>query len=800
MKKNSFLTKTFAAAVLAVAVAGCGNDFEYTGQSLSEEDALANAEEQLGITIDPSKSWAMTTSVETDVLVNGDYGTDVLVKIYENNPLIDGSGVLLAEGSATSGSSFKTTFAAPVGQNVFYVAFTDHKGYVYVKPASLENGVLKTNFGGSATRSATNSNVNIPVGTNPAAYAAEILAKSKELTDANKDQDSWGSYWYSDESNNGIVENENYVINYLISGTWNGLVPKLGAAGYQLTGGWTEQWGNKIPAYEIVPRTVYVTGKWIIPEGAYQVCGNGYRGIGVDGVIVVGKGGELEVNGNLNLANQARLIVLEGGKVTGTGTVTVCNGSAAGEESYNYGTISVKQLNENFGNFFNYGTITSETLIGGAGTSCFVNHGTINVKEAYGNSSAPANLQIKNNCYFVASNTVSAKIIENGANAYLECGELAMSDGEGGGGLGSYMAADAGSRLVVKKRTGDNVTTGNFNGNNTSLIGPASGDYAYVCVEGLITLWNWSNYSGNPTTSHPGMIINKLYLYVGGFVNNDVSINWYNMINESVLDTNQWTNWENKIGDGTSATMLTTKDGFNTVPTEASECAPAFTPAEEEEIVEIEDTYPIYSYAFEDTNGGDYDMNDVVIRAQETAEGKIQLTVVASGATLELNLRLYPAAEPQTGEVAHYEGQYTELEDDKYHAKEVHAMMGAPLEQGQTRCIMLNTGVTTNEGADALPAVITIDKGSYNPACLPLAIYSVKQGEMRLARTGQPPFGIIIPGNWQWPTERVNIMNAYSNTNTASEGDQSFRTFALSTQANVAAHWYNYPVRNVMSK
>jgi hypothetical protein len=177
----------------------------------------------------------------------------------------------------------------------------------------------------------------------------------------------------------------------LISGTYTGLVNKLGAAGREWTGEWTEEWGNKVPAYNIVPRTVYVKGKWTIPseEGKnYQVCGNGWNSNGtpsnqVDGIIVVGEKGELVVNGTLNMANLARLIVLPGGRVTGTGSINICNGSATGQESYNFGTISVKKLNENFGNFFNYGTITSEELIGGEGTSCFVNHGRIDITTAY---------------------------------------------------------------------------------------------------------------------------------------------------------------------------------------------------------------------------------------------------------------------------------------------------------------------------------------------------------------------------------------------------------------------------------
>jgi hypothetical protein len=211
------------------------------------------------------------------------------------------------------------------------------------------------------------------------------------------------------------------------------------------------------------------------------------------------------------------------------------------------------------------------------------------------------------------------------------------------------------------------------------------------------------------------------------------------------------------------------------IPT--SLCNPGLTPPPASQ---IEGSYPVYCYAFEDTKVGDYDMNDVVIKAQETANGKINLKVVACGATLNLNIRLYPAGTRSTNEVAHYDGSPETL---TYNGQdEVHLMLGA--EAGA----MVNTG----SSATARPITIQIDKGNYDPAHLPLAIFSAAQGEIRLAGSGQAPYGVIIPEDWSWPRERICITQAYN------EAGHCFADFAATV--GTAEDWYKHPTNWVMNE
>jgi hypothetical protein len=177
---------------------------------------------------------------------------------------------------------------------------------------------------------------------------------------------------------------------------------------------------------------------------------------------------------------------------------------------------------------------------------------------------------------------------------------------------------------------------------------------------------------------------------------------------------------------------------------------------------------------------GDYDMNDIVLKVQENEDGEnIDIKLVAAGATLDLNIRLYTYDE--SGENG-YGDSYTTL---SYNGEtEIHKMLG----------VDAGTMVNTGAGANANPITIQIPKSGNDPAKLRIAIYSVAQGEMRLAGSGQAPYGVVIPADWKWPRERVNVKNAYNYVK--GDVDMSFRNFA--ENAGQAEEWYNYPTGSVM--
>lgn len=62
-------------------------------------------------------------------------------------------------------------------------------------------------------------------------------------------------------------------------------------------------------------------------------------------------------------------------------------------------------------------------------------------------------------------------------------------------------------------------------------------------------------------------------------------------------------------------------------------------------------------------------------------------------------------------------------------------------------------------------------------------IYDSDYYAISIAKKGQDPHGIIIPGRWQWPTERTCIVDAY----------KQFATWAHDISDPTVKNWYMFP-------
>ena len=753
-----------------------------------------NAELQLGLSIPEGQTWSMASQVEANVTVNGDYGANYTVSIYEENPFTNNNhATVLGKADVVSGGTATISFTCPNASTIVFAAIKDAKGYTYVKPVAVENGKVEAVFGDVASgsrslraASATNSHVDIPTCTVTNAYVQSFLTDAVEPTDANVVDNHDNSYvascqwyatgggklstlmtnytycvyagspvsqsdkdWYTDNvlplitacnwdwnsnsetaynilqklksytgdynywnltvnSEGGLVADETYVTKFKITGTWNKGIDVLA----------TEEADGD-------PRTVYVSGTWTLPEGQQKVGGGAVIVIVAGGEIVIPSGSELL------FVNQARL-VNAGGTISGAGTLQVTNGNAAGEEGYNSGTITVGKFNQNFGTFFNYGTFANYAteLNGGAGTSTFVNHGHMYVSGAPKGSSS-ANLQIKNNCWFEASGEVAGKLIENASGAYFKAGALDLSSSEGGEGLGTYIAMDTNSSMVI---------TGDVKLNSTLIYGPTSGNEAYLEFDNINFLNVGEDYPIN----------GKLNVYVGDFTGTNASgyeEHW--SINMTV-------------GDGIPQTVG--KAAFNTAATDPSDCAPGFTP----NIPEVIDEDPmVYTYAFEDKADGDYDMNDVVLKVnykvvdtdEETGEieydeTKLAVKLVAAGATFNIKVKI--------GDTYLFDG------------KEIHEALGA--EAGQ----MVNTGngkaVTKTPVSDEI-AIPSGWNGDFTTLPVSIEVMSTDK-TYSYPNTDAYPHAIMVPTDWAWPTETTRITAAYPGSGTETVNGFPINSFA----------------------
>lgn len=165
----------------------------------------------------------------------------------------------------------------------------------------------------------------------------------------------------------------------------------------------------------------------------------------------------------------------------------------------------------------------------------------------------------------------------------------------------------------------------------------------------------------------------------------------------------------------------------------------------------------IYTMCFEDRPAtADYDLNDVVLRCTRVDNTTLKLTLAATGANDDV--------------VIHGASGWT------YNDKEVHEIFGLTEKQ------FVNT-VKDGNTKDVVSANVTVSAGVTIPDFLKnIFIENRSSGKIvKMAQAGEPPFAIIVPGDFDYPLERVSIINAYGN----------FAGWAQNMTTNT--DWYIYP-------
>ena len=171
----------------------------------------------------------------------------------------------------------------------------------------------------------------------------------------------------------------------------------------------------------------------------------------------------------------------------------------------------------------------------------------------------------------------------------------------------------------------------------------------------------------------------------------------------------------------------------------------------------------VYTFCFEDRNLGDYDMNDVVIKAERLNMTQVKYTVVACGANDELYLRKVNG-------------------NTLNETTEIHALFGAN---------NLSTFINTQSmNYKPVSEVITVDPSfSFTDFSQQVYIYNKTQGyERKMAQKGEDPHGIMIPCDFAYPKEKTCIKDAYLEFNNWGENPVT------------STDWYLEPVEGKVIK
>lgn len=857
MRLKKYLMSGVAALAISLSFTGCSGDDLFT-----QEDAIRNAQEVLGISIDANRNWNMVTNVTANVAVKLGLSQNYTVIFYEENPQVNSKAVYYSRETFYEGESKSMTFSIPKAVKTLYAVVYDSYHRSLVKQVAVSDN-LTVSFGGEEPTRSRFVNALTRNLSPEHDFTADVPEKptSAEMADANFKENANGITKYSGgfASNNSAVyidgtENEiniwpggyndpnnynawvtyggelyvtgncdftnknfsiaeKYVI-YIVNNahlTINNGLPanckvyiseggsltvnnniSTGNVSYYSKGGSIEAKNGMVingehelfmeggslkvggQLFQLEPATCYlhntaveISGKLDVNHGwnndlqasipaLYYQEGGSFKATGHELVCNSGTF-YTDVNSNFSSieANGTGIIVNQSGTMTSAGTIRVTNNNSV---LINNGTLTGAYLGtEGSAHFQNNGntTITGNTIVN-SNNNTWVNNGQYRTQYFIYNAGSS---DVINNCHMVVDEDFNINLGDNpGTSVFRMDSGSSVETKNFNGGKFSYTYYDPQSYQNVSK----NFNGGPFRvvmGSNSvfkvsqtatmcatkpdyGIYGPESGDFAVFQAQHVAAGQEGQGflvtYSGNLA------VVTDLHFLQGNTGN--VNQPFYKLEGSATIYQ----------GDNKPAFTID----------EDLPCNPGFNPGTPGTDIDIPGSPSVWSYAFEDSYHADYDMNDVVIRVKEK-EGepsKLIVTLCCTGATYNLTVNLTSA-----------QGVVTNI----FNRTEVHAVLGCAAGK------FVNTGEADNERffyATFESTEINKPEGfTFGDADFWI---DSPEGEIHVAKTGQDPHGIIVPGDWAWPIEFTSIKEAYP----------QFSQYFIDGGVNEEYEdWYNYP-------
>ena len=766
------------------AMTACTQDFNYDEQE--QQASLNNAQQTLGFYIPENQDWVMSGMVTANVPVNVKDGEVYTVKVYSNDPLMDGVGYVLATGTVNNGQNFTTTFRAPSYKHVYFFGLTNNEGETIYRSANMEDGELKEfnedkeivydeEPSASRTRSVTvngdtYSEFNFPTQSELSA-AFPIAIPTNAKTDAELEAEYLGTKIQTQYGEATLSDLYAIYLNY-VGKTENNI--KVTTSGEYSVG---HSWAN--PADRVYNLYISVDGELTLKRN------------GAEHVNIYILSGDVTLDSNFGECGGI-ISVAEGATLNDSRSRIAHND---GIKVYNRGTINATNSQEfdinNNASIYNEGTFAVTGALkysaGAGNTSYFINMGD--------NSTLTApSMTMNSTCHFYTDGTTTitgeTKVTQAGIvwinNGHYTTGSLVFSAHNGS--FYNYC------QLVVTGQT--NFTDGAFH-----MMDNSYAEFNTAVFNNFhVTMGNNSgvNIKGGSKWGRQGSGImqgfyakdnnTKCYVRLGGqsyvpdhkgaafhvsgeklilayenikFYSNYNNIDQYstfsgiNYWDESTAESLAAKKSENTTWNTHNVTKFVTGDDFANVKVEkkAGQCAATWTVPGEPSIVEENNTW---TYAFEDNKTRcDFDMNDVVIqvRVSEADSTKLIVTLVAAGCEYDNYVYL------GNNRIAWAGGS------------EVHDALG------QTHGVLVNTG--NDRGVDAASVSVTIDKPAgfdFQNADFKIRPFRIGSnpdeetgavsGYITIQKTGEAdglwgPLGLAIPGKWKWPLERYQVNYAY---------------------------------------
>lgn len=117
----------------AVILASCGLDHDAINDQIYQESVKNNAEQKLGVTIDPHHTWSSVTNSSISITADAPLIDIQKVRILTESPFFNDNAEFLAEAEVTKGQTITLNFDIPKHLDRLIAACVDSKGNYYIK-------------------------------------------------------------------------------------------------------------------------------------------------------------------------------------------------------------------------------------------------------------------------------------------------------------------------------------------------------------------------------------------------------------------------------------------------------------------------------------------------------------------------------------------------------------------------------------------------------------------------------------------------------------------------------------------
>ena len=393
---------------------------------------------------------------------------------------------------------------------------------------------------------------------------------------------------------------------------------------------------------------------------------------------------------------------------------------------------------------------------GGAGNSCYYNHGIVNI----GATGSSANIRIYNKCQWYVQTNARIRNYEGVmGSALIVDGELMFSSSADGTNDPTYVGLAAGAL----------VQCATLYNQGTSWSGPTSGGYAALNITDKITYLNWED---NPANG--GYFANNIYVVANTWDNIPIG-NGMQSGDDATADYKMFSIIANSVGNGGVKKATT---GSNVVATPDPQfskgvrgCTPGFSVDEEvpetppTKRIVLKQAGRVFCEDLGTVSSSDIDYNDVVFDAwlyvERTADDestdvfhKAFIQLLAAGGTI-----LIKVADVNVHKAFGYNNDdvmintYSEGESQIGGAK--HAEYGTDFSTLPDKIVITDASYVTG------------DDGELNIFYIPITVRTSDNKAVELTSTNSvtggstAPLKFMAPLGTPWAAERVKFGKAY---------------------------------------